>query len=129
MKLILSVLFIINLSILMAQNTNCSKFRNGKFSVSDEILGISYIERKGATQIETAPDIHIKAAFKVKWINECTYTLVLKKVIENPNKIDFPKDLILTVKIIETKENSYIQETSSNKYDMVYKSEMVIMNN
>ena len=38
--------------------------------------------------------------------------------------MELPKDMVLTVEIIETKENSYIQKTSSNLYKMVLKSEV-----
>jgi len=106
------------------QETECDKFKNGKFEIIDTTLGNSIIERKGSKQIEYGKRSKLKLEFKVKWLNDCSYTLELKKILENPNNIEFPEGMILTIEIIETKENSYIQKSTSNLFDMVLKSEL-----
>ena len=109
---------------LFSQTLTCRDFKNGTFKLLDPKYGNSIIERKGSKQIEYSEKLKLKVRFKVKWISDCTYTLKLKKIIENPNNIDFPENLILTVKIIETKENSYTQRTSSNLYETVLENKL-----
>lgn len=116
-NLILLPLIIIS-TLSFAQEKNCSKFKNGKYKINSQVSGVSHIERKGSRQIEYGEFSGLKVKLKVKWLNECTYTLQLKKVIKNPGKFDIPKALILTVEILEIKENSYVQKTSANLYDM-----------
>ena len=122
--LILGILFSFS-TLAFGQQLACEKFKNGKFIIIDAEHGNSNIERKGSKQIEEGEKSGFKATFKVKWIDECTYTLTLNKVLKNPNKLDVSDNMILTVQIIETKENSYIQRATSNLFDMVLESEMI----
>ena len=103
---------------------DCSKFRDGKFKIIDDEAGNSIIERKGSKQMEFGEGSGLKLEFKVNWVNACTYTLELKKVLENPDKLQFPEGMILTVEMIEIKENSYVQRSTANMFDMVVVSEM-----
>ena len=123
-NLILLVLICIS-TVVFGQENECEKFKNGKFKIVDAEVGNSIIERNGSKQIEYGEGSKMKLQFKVKWLDECTYTLELKKVLENPNKIKLPEGMILTVEIIETKEKSYIQKSSSNLYDMVFECELI----
>jgi hypothetical protein len=59
--------------------------------------------------------------FKISWQDNCSYTLKLDKVIRNENKINFPSDLQIKVKIIETTAGGYTQETSSSLTNGTYK--------
>lgn len=123
-NLIMSVLICFS-TVTFAQTNECKKFRNGKFKIVDEEVGNSIIIRKGSKQIEYGEDSQVKLEFKVKWIDDCTYTLELKKVLENPYNIELPVGMILTVEIIETKENSYLQRSTSNLFDMVVEGELI----
>jgi hypothetical protein len=125
MKNLILLVFICISSVIFGQENECKKFKNGKFKIVDTEVGNSIIERKGSKQIEYGEGSKMKLKFKVKWLDDCTYTLELKKVLENPNKIKLPEGMILTVEIIETKEKSYIQKSSSNLYDMVLESELI----
>ncbi len=125
MKNIILGLLICLSTIAFGQELECKKFKNGKFKLYDKHSGMTIIERKGSTQTEYGEAFKVKAQFKVKWLSDCSYTLVLKKVLENPNNLPFPEEMILTVKIIETKENSYIQQTSSNLFDKILEGEMI----
>ena len=109
----------------MGQTKDCEKFKDGKFKIEDSEFGDSYIDRKGSQQTEYGEGSELKLQFKVKWLNTCTYTLELKKIIENPNNLELPEGMILTVEIIETTENSYFQKSSSNLYEMVVESEVM----
>lgn len=106
MKNLLLLVLICLSTFSFGQENECEKFKNGKFKIVDTKVGNSIIERKGSNQIEYGERSDLKLKFKVRWLNDCTYTLELKKVLENPNNIEFPEGMILTVKIIETRENS-----------------------
>lgn len=122
----LIVLLIALLPILsFGQEIECNRFKNGKFKITDEKLGTCIIERNGATQIEIGIEAAIKLKFNVIWLDDCTYSLELAEILDNPNNTVLPKNMILIVKIIETKANSYIQKSTSNLSDMEYISEMV----
>lgn len=107
------------------QNTACTDFKDGKFKLTDAELGDFIIERKGAKQVEYSERHKMKLEFNVEWLNECTYTLKLNRVLANPDSIKFTEGLILTVEIVETTEGAYVQRTSSNLYDVVVQSELV----
>lgn len=111
------------------QATDCKEFKNGKFKIADPELGNFFVERKGSKQIEYSDRHPLKMEFRVKWLNDCTYTLELKKVLENPENVELTEGLILTIEILETKEKSYVQRTSSNMYEDVLVSEMIKMDN
>ena len=125
MKKVFLILMLLQSSILSAQELDCKKFRNGKFKIESEQFGDSLIERKGSKQIEYGQDGKVKVQFKVKWIDDCTYTLQIKKVIENKDNIPFDKNMILTVEIIEVNEHSYRQRSTSNLYDFEVESEVL----
>ncbi len=109
------------------QEKDCQRFKDGNFIIRDKRNGAIYLKRKGNLQIETAERDKVKLKFKVVWLDECTYTLTLTKIARNPQKIPFDKSMILTVQILETKKNSYIQRSTSNKSETEYESEIFIM--
>ncbi len=121
--LFLAILIIIS-TVTFGQNPDCKQFRNGVFKIVDKKTGTTIITRKGSKQIEYNKKFQVKFKFKVKWIDNCTYTLKLKRILEDANHIGYPESQILTVRIIGTKEDSYIQRTTSNLVDFVYKSEL-----
>ena len=112
-------------SFLHAQKPDRAAFKNGTFLLVDKEHGNAIIERKGSKQIEYGEGSRLKVSFKVRWVDACTYTLEVKKVLENPKEIPLPDGMILTVRILETTENSYRQRSTSNLYDLVLESEMV----
>ena len=123
-NLILLLLICVSINV-FGQNKECENFKDGKYMIVDSKTGNSIIHRKGATQIEYGEGSKLKLKFKVEWVNDCTYTLQLKKVLENPENFQLPEGMILTVEIIETKKDSYIQRSSSNLYDLVVESELI----
>lgn len=125
MKNIIIALLISTSTLAFGQEIDCENFKNGKFEIIDAVYGNSIIERNGTTQTEYGENSELKLEFKVEWLNDCTYTLELTKVIENPKNIDLPDGMILTVEIIKTTENSYFQKSSSNLYDMTAESELI----
>lgn len=108
------------------QEMDCQRFRDGKFIIPSSEYGDSFLVRKGNVQTETAANSKFKATFTVKWIDDCTYTLQLKKLINNPDEIFFDKSTIITVTILEVRKNSYIQRSTSNNFDTIFEGEIFI---
>ncbi len=107
------------------QANECEKFKNGKFKIVDPETGNSIINRQGSRQTEYGEKSKLELAFKVEWLDECTYTLDLDSILANPRNLELPEGMVLTIEIIETKENSYRQKTSSNLFDLVVVSELI----
>jgi len=127
-KLIILFLIIIP-AVVFSQPFDCNKFREGKFRIEDRRAGVVTIaERKGDYQTESSDALKAVLRFRITWQDNCTYTLRLEKVIRNENKINFPFNMLVHVKIIETATNSYIQETSSSLTNGTYKIEVTRIN-
>jgi hypothetical protein len=124
------VIFLIPLAFILlgipSRKNNCTKFHDGKFKIvnPNPKIGTTYITRKGNTQTEINNDFGYSVNLSVKWGNKCNYTLRLLKVLENRPNIPYDTTLIMTVQIVETKQNSYLQSTTTNKSDQVYQSEV-----
>ena len=127
MKKLLFILFIFLTGNAFTQDLDCSRFKNGKFVIEDAEAGNSYITRNGNTQTETGGGSGLELLFDVVWLNECTYTLKVKEVLSNPKNLSIPFEMVLTVEIIEVKENSYIQKSTSDMFDLVLESEMIVV--
>lgn len=104
---------------------DCSKFKTGKFQIIENGEGKDKIERNDSIQIEQYGKVIIK--LKIEWIDECSYRLSFlegnkawKKSIDKDRPTP---DLI--VRIIEVKENSYVQESKFvGNNEFKYKSEI-----
>jgi len=78
--------------------------------------------RKGDLQIEYYKEEGKKGAleFIVHWVNDCTYTLTpTEKTLLHYRYL--PKSAMLTIEILEVKENSYVQKstTSCSKFELI----------
>ena len=112
-----------------SQLPDCAKFREGKFRIADTQAGVVTIaERKGMYQTESSEALKAVVRFRVTWRDTCPFTLRLDKVIRNENKIHSPANLEIPVKIIETKDNGYIQEVSSTLAPNTYRVEATRVN-
>ena len=99
----------------IGQTPDCYKFREGKFRIADTRAGVVTIaERKGMYQTESSEALKAVVRFRISWQDNCSYTLKLDKVLRNENKIDFPSNMEVRVKIIATSDISYTQEMSSS---------------
>ena len=104
-----------------SQTPDCNKFREGKFRIADSRAGIVTIaDRNSMYQTETSEILKATVRFKISWQDNCSYTLKLDKVIRNENKINFPSNLEIKVKIIQTTESGYTQETTSSLTNGTY---------
>ena len=120
-----SVVIFFSLILLVAtafsQTPDCSKFREGKFRIADSRAGVVTIaDRNSMYQTESSEALKAVVRFKISWQGNCSYTLRLDKVIRNENKIDFPPNMEIRVKIIETSAAGYTQETSSSITNRTY---------
>jgi hypothetical protein len=71
-------------------------------------------------QTESSETLKAVVRFRISWQDNCSYTLRLDKVIRNENRIDFPQDLEIHVKIIEASDTGYTQETTSSLTNGTY---------
>ncbi len=110
----------------ISQPLDCFKFKEGKFRIADTRAGVVTIaERKGGFQTESSEILKAIVRFKITWQDNCSYILQLDKVIRNENKIYFPSNMEIHVKIIAISGKSYTQETSSSLTNGVYNVEVV----
>ncbi|CAN5533844.1 hypothetical protein BH10BAC1_BH10BAC1_20840 [soil metagenome] len=115
----LSILaFIIITATSYSQTMDCKKFKDGTFkTLPQNEIPETTIVRKGDIQKEKTQGKKGTSEFKVKWIDDCTYTLTpTEKTLKKSPEL--PKNLILTITIIEVKEHSYIQTTTCNVFDL-----------
>ena len=118
----LTILFLLMLPVsAYCQIPNCSKFREGKFRIADSRAGVVTIaDRNSMYQTETSDVLKAVVRFKISWQDNCSYTLKLDKVMRNENKINFPSNLEIKVKIIATSADGYTQETTSSLTNGTY---------
>ena len=104
-----------------SQTPDCTKFREGKFRIADSRAGVVTIaDRNSMYQTETSEALKAVVRFRISWQDNCSYTLKLDKVLRNENKINFPPDLEIKVKIIRTTDSGYTQETTSSLTNGTY---------
>ena len=104
-----------------SQIPDCAKFREGKFRIADTRAGAVIIaERNSMYQTETSEVLKAVVRFKISWQDNCFYTLKLDKVMRNENKIDFPSNLEIRIKITQTSASGYTQETTSSLTNGTY---------
>jgi hypothetical protein len=95
---------------------DCSRFRNGRFSAHSELNNKTYkITRKDSLQIETEKETGYITEWKITWLDECEYHLLLIKDNYGLLKSGRLKTIpAFNYKIIFTTEDYYIFE---NRYD------------
>lgn len=104
-----------------SQTTDCYKFKEGKFGITDTRAGVVTIaDRNSQYQTESSEALKAIVRFKISWQSNCSYTLKLDKVLRNENKINFPPGLEIKVKIISTSGNTYTQEINSSLTNSAY---------
>lgn len=117
---ILNIFFLYFLSD-CSQKDNCKEFKTGEFEIDSEV-GRFIITRYENRQIEYNEQLGLEIEFTIEWINDCSYKLTPVKILQNKKDFNYPMDLILTVEILETSKDSYLQRSSSNISDLVHES-------
>lgn len=122
-------MFLISGFTAFSQTPDCGKFREGKFRIADTRAGVVTIaDRNSMYQTESSETLKAVVRFKISWQENCSYTLKLDKVIRNENKINFPSNMEVKVKIIQTSDNGYTQETTSSLTNGTYNVVVVKLN-
>ena len=112
---------ILSATVAFSQPPDCTKFREGKFRIADSRAGVVTIaDRTSMYQTETSEVLKAVVRFRISWQDNCSYTLKLDKVIRNENKINFPSNLEIKVKITQTTAGGYTQETTSSLTNGTY---------
>lgn len=98
---------------------DCRNFKTGVFLLSDTAQNLSYrIERNDSLQIETRIGSGDTSRYKVTWRNDCEYEL---RIVAGGEEImEFYKDKVLEIRIIETFEDSYKFKGSVKGIDFDY---------
>lgn len=101
----LAVLFFFLLSSQVFAQTkcDCSKYRTGKFEVSNGDGSTSVFKRTQKYQTEKSGDIKLKD--RIEWIDQCTFKLHPVKIKDDSNLIG---DQILIFEFIETFKHAYL---------------------
>ena len=81
---------------------------------------VTIADRNSMYQTETSEALKAVVRFRISWQDNCSYTLKLDKVLRNENKINFPYNLEIKVKIIQTTDSGYTQETTSSLTNGTY---------
>lgn len=120
-KITILLLLLLPVAMAFSQTTDCGKFHEGKFRIADTRAGVVTIaDRTSMYQTESSEALKAVVRFKISWQDNCSYTLRLDKVIRNENKIDFPANMEIRVKIVETSASGYTQETTSSLTNGTY---------
>lgn len=92
-----------------AQNWDCSRFKNGSYSIFDPLSGkTTLIYRYGNRQIETDSANTYRILLKVKWIDACNYELTPKKFEGLDKEMISLRKKTVGVRIIQINEDSYV---------------------
>jgi len=112
-KITLPLLFSLLLSLsAFAQQSGCSKFKNGTFKVTDPASKkVCIITREGNIQTEKMEESEEVYDFDLVWIDDCTYTVTPTPATAARNKAVL-KAGTMTVRIIKAKDNSYTQRVT-----------------
>jgi hypothetical protein len=98
-----------------SQKAECKKWKNGRFyMLTPDNIRIE-IARKGKTQVEYNTQTGKKRHLRVKWLNPCTYQIKDDPTYNDGEEI---QGLIITVTIVEIKDNFVTIEFTSNLFSM-----------
>lgn len=99
-------------SIIGFSQTNCAKFKNGTFKLTDpKSKEVCIITRDGNKQTERMEQSDDTYDFEIAWTDDCTYTVTPTPSTAQRNP-EVLKSGVMTVKIIKTKKDSYTQKVT-----------------
>lgn len=124
MKKIFILLLTFLSSISFAQSLDCKKMQVGKFELVSKTSGTTIIERTKNKQTETNETMNLKTSYDLVWINECSYELRNRKVIEGTSKFVMKPTDVIHIEIIKIKDTKLTVKISSNFNDKVVEAEI-----
>lgn len=95
-----------------AQTLNCKQYRNGTFKVT-QYKKTTLMKRLGATETDYLPGSKVPYIYRVKWLNDCTYTLKPTKETLKQHP-ELKKNILLTFEIAVQNTNSFTEIVSAN---------------
>lgn len=121
MKLVIALVAILSYcSVSIAQTNTCKSLQTGKFKITTEETGTTYITRTKDTQIEENKALGVEIVFDIKWLDDCTYELRPKKLIKGDPWIMGDGTHVLKTTIKNITDKTYVAETSSNFSEGIY---------
>lgn len=125
-RILLLLGFMISVSTVFSQHTDCLHFKTGKFQLLDASSPDYIITRNDSIQTETAKNSIVATDFYIRWIDDCNYELTLKKMHNRPAGIKMPdKTIKLFVKIVKISGDTCWVETKANTSDYISKKRML----
>lgn len=119
MKKIFFFAFIYISQLINAQTSGCLPLQKGKFSMTDDQIGTTYITRTKKYQIEESPKLGIKARYDITWLSECIYELKNMVFLEGTGNEELAK-VVVTVEITKVNLKSYNVKVSTNIDDKTF---------
>jgi hypothetical protein len=114
MKLQISYLLVLGSIVIASCSGNrkqsCEDFKNGKFSIHSEITGTNFmIHRNDSLQIQTEKETGRTSEWRIRWLNDCEYSISLLRDNYGLVKSYETKDLpTINYKIIKSAKDHYI---------------------
>ncbi len=126
MKIVIIIFFItipfFGCSLSGVKNSECKKFKNGKFILRAELNNTDYLlNRNDSIQIETNVKDEKVTKWKVVWTNQCTYELWYLAMPPLSKQDSFFTTHPFVNKILEATKDYYVFESrmDANGYRMV----------
>ena len=96
-------------------NIECQSYKNGTFVTEGGLFNGRYaIKRRGNKQVEVDQN-GSKFVFDVRWVDECSYVLKLRKISKNPMEIQWQEGDSIIVNIEQVNANGYrIRSTTTD---------------
>ena len=107
-----------------SQQLDCQKFKLGHFQGTDPLYGITKVERTENTHKEILEEFELELIFDITWIDDCTYELKLREIVGDEELFNYSKDVVFTVRIVETGEKSFVIEGFSDEPEPIYRNEL-----
>jgi len=125
-KLFLKLFLLFGLNqIAFSHNLDCAAINLGQFIREDRNNKTTYLTGTKTTQIEIQENIKLNIEFEINWTNECTNTLKIKKILENPRNQPNPKNRVVTCQILETRKSRYIQKSRAKDIEFTVTNEII----
>ena len=124
---LLTILLQIFTLTVLGQKPACKSLHTGSFKIFTEESGNTLINRTEKLQTEKNDNLGYEIIFDIVWINECTYELRPKKLIKGDPAIMGDGTHVITTRIKNISNKSYLAETSANFSDAIFDFEVEIM--
>lgn len=120
--LILLLFFMVSIaSYSQKQSQDCNKFRTGKFYTITPNLGTTIIERNDSIQVEKNEAVGYYYILKIRWNDDCSYTLTLLENKSSNSNFDPPvENFTMNVLITNVTDSSYQTKANLNGGDYQY---------